>query len=183
MSFAKIAATPLRIALVAAALSLPHAASAQAPAPAAAPAAPAAAAPSDGHMKAATEFAGRIGLDLPISEILNEMRGQLVRTYTTTRPEIAKDLDTVLNGLVPEIAKQKDDILKAGSQIIAARFTEAELGELNTFFKSAIGQKYQKEQPQVFSEFLIRVQAWNQTMANTVITRVREEMKKKGHNL
>lgn len=155
---------------------------AQTAAPAPAPA-PAAVALSASHAKAAREVAAVMGLELPITEILNETRAQLVRTYATTRPEISKDLETVLNALVPEIAQQKDDIIQQATQIIGNTFTENELNEMNKFFTSPVGIKYQKEQPAVFQAYVARVQVWQQSLANTIITRVREEMKKKGHTL
>ncbi|MGL4324836.1 MAG: hypothetical protein ACRCTD_12435, partial [Beijerinckiaceae bacterium] len=112
-------ARTIRAALTAAIL-IAGPALAQAPAPAAtpAPAAPAAAAPTEAHLKVARDFTSTLGLDLPISEILNETRGQLIRTYTTTRPEIAKDLEAVLNGLLPEIAQKKEEILTSAVQIV-----------------------------------------------------------------
>lgn len=149
----------------------------------AAPPAPAAAALSPSHAKAARDMAAVMGLELPIAEILNETRAQLIRTYATTRPELGKDLEAVLNGLIPEIAQKKDEIVQQAVQVVGSAFTEAELTELTKFFTSPVGVKYQKEQPAVFQAYVARVQAWQQSMATTIIARVREEMKKKGHTL
>lgn len=181
MNFARIARAIVAAGIFAAASPV----LAQAPAPAA-PAAPAAAAPmavTASHAKAARDLAVVMGLELPIVEILNETRSQLLRTYTTTRPEIAKDMEAVLNALVPEVAKEKEDVIAKAVQIVSAEFTEPELGELNKFFASPVGTKYLKEQPAIFQKYFLQVQTWQRALGDKIIARVREEMKKKGHTL
>ena len=55
--------------------------------------------------------------------------------------------------------------------------------ELSKFFNSPLGVKYQAQQPLVFQQYMVKVQDWQRGLATVIITRVREEMKKKGHNL
>ncbi len=98
-------------------------------------------------------------------------------------PNLQKDLNDVAAALrtqlAPRTAELKDEIAK----IYAARFTEAELKDALTFFKSPIGQKLLLEEPRFVEASLTRAQDWANRLSEDVMGRIRAEMKKKGHNL
>ncbi|MBN9063251.1 MAG: DUF2059 domain-containing protein [Rhizobiales bacterium] len=152
-----------------------------APAPAA-PAAPAAEI-SPAHLAAARQLATRLRMDEPIVIILDEMRAQVIATFTTTRPEIKKDLESVLLAMNPQIAARREEILNTGARDLAVRFSQSEIGELLTFFNTPLGGKYLTLQPQAFTEYSTQVQQWISGLNDFVVTTVRAEMKKKGHDL
>ena len=52
-----------------------------------------------------------------------------------------------------------------------------------TFYKSPVGQKTLKEQPLVIESSMKFAQDWANTLTDVVIAKMRDELKKKGHNL
>ena len=51
------------------------------------------------------------------------------------------------------------------------------------FFKSDAGQQYVKMQPLVIDKMMQNLDIWNRQMSEDLMSRVREEMRKKGHSL
>ena len=69
------------------------------------------------------------------------------------------------------------------AKFYAQRFTEAELKELVTFYKSPLGKKMVAQEPQALDDTFSYVQQWAPRVGEDVMNRFRAEMKKKGHNL
>lgn len=106
-----------------------------------------------------------------------------IRQGAVTRPELTKDLDTVLASLEPEMEMQKQAMIDTASRIYASRLSEAELGEIAAFFRSPAGKRYVETQPQVLDDLVGAMQTWTQDVSEYVMVRVRAEMAKKGHQL
>jgi hypothetical protein len=98
-------------------------------------------------------------------------------------PNLQKDLNdtaaTLRTQLAPRSAELKEEIAK----LYAARFTEAELKESLTFFKSPLGKKLLAEEPRFIEASLGRAQDWSNRLSEEVISKIRADMKKKGFNL
>jgi hypothetical protein len=105
-----------------------------------------------------------------------------IRQLYVTRPEIQKDLDSVLEQIKPEIEKKKEDLITAAARTMASHLSEADLGQIDTFFKSQAGQRYVAAQPLVLDDIFNDMRQWTSQTADFVLARVREEMKKKGHS-
>lgn len=178
--------------LVAAAPTIGHA-QAQKPAapakPGAKPAAPAPAAPAaqqpsytPNHLKLAREVTLSSGIARSFDSILPAF-GQQIKQAAITRPDLTKDLDEVLTGLGPEMEMQKQLMIETAAKIYASRLTEAELTEIVAFFHSPSGKRYVETQPQVLDEIVQAMQTWTQGVSEYMMTRVRAEMGKRGHEL
>jgi hypothetical protein len=105
-----------------------------------------------------------------------------IRQLYVTRPEIQKDLDTVLEQIRPEIEKRKDELITAAARTVATHLNEADLTQIDAFFKSQAGQRYVAAQPLVLDDIFNEMRQWTSQTADFALARVREEMKKKGHN-
>jgi uncharacterized protein len=155
---------------------------AQQPAPA--PAAPrnAAIAPAPSHLALAREVAMASGitrsLDVIAPQLYERMREQIV-----ARPELTKDMNEVLQSLLPEMELQKQRAINAIAAIYARQLSEAELKDVMTFFRSPSGKKYVDTQPVVLDDLVREMQDWSQEVAEYIQVRVRAEMKKRGHQL
>jgi len=79
----------------------------------------------------------------------------------------------------PDVATVLDQMARA----YATRFTEQELKDLLVFYKTPLGQKFTREEPNAIEDGLKRAQQWADTFAETVMARMRSEMQKKGHPL
>ena len=102
---------------------------------------------------------------------------------TGTRPELTKDLDTVLASLEPEMELQKQAMIETAARIYASRLSEAELNEIATFFRSPAGKRYVGTQPQILDQMVQAMQGWTQEVSQYVMIRVRAEMGKRGHQM
>jgi len=100
-----------------------------------------------------------------------------------TNPQLSKDLNDVSTQLRAEYAPRSAELVNEAARQYASRFSDAELKELVTFFKSPLGQKMLVQEPQVLDATFTFVQQWGPRVAEEVMSRFRAEMKKKGHNL
>ena len=117
--------------------------------------------------------------DIAVPQMLDSIGTRV----TQTRPDLIKDLNVVMEQIKPEFDKRVDALLDQGARAYAKRFSEDELKQIAAFFKSAAGVKYVASQPAILNDLFVSFQAWQQQMSGDMMARVREEMKKKGHEL
>jgi hypothetical protein len=172
----------LRAAMIAATLGLAAPAFAQTIPAAPAPAAPAVAI-GPGHLQAARDVVMGSGIVRSFEAIPQQFAEEARQTFSTTRPEIMKDLNEVLKGLEGEFNTQRDQMVTTAARVFAARLSEAELKEIAAFFKSAAGKRYVEIQPQMLDDMFNEMQTWTQRLSDMMITRIRTEMKKRGHEI
>jgi uncharacterized protein len=109
--------------------------------------------------------------------------GEQIRQSLITRPEVKKDLDEVLTGLKSHNETLREEIMITTAKIYARTFSLAELKEIAAFFKSSAGKNYVEKQPVILDQLFAQMQTWSQKSSESVMLKVREEMKKRGHNL
>jgi hypothetical protein len=98
-------------------------------------------------------------------------------------PTSAKDLEAVSNQLAAEFGPRKAEVQMEIARAYAGRFTEQELKEILAFYKTPLGKKLVNEEPKGVDDATSRVDAWASKYAEEVLTKMRAEMKKRGHNL
>ena len=98
-------------------------------------------------------------------------------------PTSAKDLEEVSRKLAAEFAPKKAEVQLEIARAYAGRFTEQELKEILAFYKTPLGKKLVTEEPKGVDDATSRVDAWAAKYAEEVMTKMRAEMKKLGHNL
>jgi len=139
--------------------------------------------PSPAALAAARELMEIKGVKGLVEPVVIGVVQQTTGTILQTNPGLSKDLDEVGNQLraeyQPRIAEMTNEIVK----LYAARFTEQELKEAIAFYKSPTGKKILIEEPKILDESYARIQQWANRLQDEVTTRVRVEMKKRGHNL
>jgi uncharacterized protein len=148
--------------------------------PAAAPAAPAAAPPSPAAVTAAGDILGDIGIKQTIALIVPGMMTELERNVTNTRPEIKESLRETLKGIQPEFDKSAQAIFGQAAVLLASQMSEKEIQDVAAFFGSPSGKKYLTVEPVFFQKFTAIAEPWRQQMSVDILTRARQEMKKKG---
>lgn len=104
-------------------------------------------------------------------------------SFLPTNPNLSRELNDVATGLHKELDGRSKDAIDRMAVVYAARFTEQELKDVLAFYKSPVGQKYLTEEPVAIDEALKDAQQWADAFADTVMTRFRSEMQKKGHPL
>lgn len=165
----------LRNLALSAALLVPGVAIAQTPAPTAQV--------SSTHLGAAREVVTLSGITRSFDAIVPQFAEQVKQTFGTTRPELNADLEQVLTAIKPEMEDRKSEMVALAANTFAQRLTEAELTDIAAFFKSPSGRRYVEMQPQILDEMFAEMQGWTQRLSEFIITRVRAEMKKKGHSI
>jgi hypothetical protein len=138
--------------------------------------------PSASHLALARDVALASGITQSFENILTSFPDRL-RQSTVTRPEIAKDMNEVLDALKPEMELQKQQMVNAAARIYASVMSEGELKEIAAFFKGAAGSKYLSSQPVIIERMVTEMQPWAQQVAEYVMVRVRAELGKRGHQL
>jgi uncharacterized protein len=117
--------------------------------------------------------------DPVVTGVVEQTKGALLQT----NPQLSKDLTDVGNQLSKEFAPRRAELTDAAAKAYAARFTEQELKDVVTFYKSPAGKKMLAQEPLVLDETFGFIQQWQGRFSEEVMNRFRAEMKKKGHNL
>ncbi len=169
----RLAATSLALALAASPVL------AQQPAP---PAQAPAAQPSANQLALAREVAIGSGMTRSFDAMAEPLLAQL-QQMNVTRPEIQQDLTQVVEMLRPEVELQKQQMVNTAARIFAERFTESELKDIATFYKSPTGAKFVEQQPLVLDDIVRELANWTQNVSEYIMIRARAEMSKKGHQL
>lgn len=139
------------------------------------------AAPS--HLAAAEELVAASGLAASFLQIVPSLMGQINANISQTRPEIAADLKATLDQLAPEFGQYPQEMMTSAARIYTAVMTEQQCKDALAFFKSPTGKRFVDVQPTIIGNMGPILQNWRQRISVTMMDRVREEMKKKGHEI
>lgn len=138
--------------------------------------------PPAAQLAAARDVVAASGMARSFTPMVPQLVEQIVPIMTRTRPELVKDLAAVVDQLRPEFIKDGDQMIDIAAHIYARQMSEQELKDAAAFFNSPVGKRYVAVQPQMLDELVVAMQSWTQSMSNTMMVRVRQEMIKKGHN-
>ena len=95
----------------------------------------------------------------------------------------AKDLNEVTAIEEKKYAPRVSELVDATARIYASQFTEQELRQLLTFYQSPVGQKALSVEPKVLDQAMANAGNWGDNLSQEVIASMREEMKKRGHDM
>jgi len=95
----------------------------------------------------------------------------------------AKDLNEVAANLKKEYAPRASELVDASARIYASHFTETELRQILAFYQSPLGRKMIVEEPKALDESMANAGNWGNNFSEEVIAKMRDEMKKRGHDL
>ena len=94
-----------------------------------------------------------------------------------------KDLGEVAVIVAKNMAGREKEIGDQMALIYANAFTEQELKDLETFYKSPLGQKLLSTEPQAIQLSMSYMNQWAQIFAETVNAAFRAEMRKRGKEI
>ena len=97
-------------------------------------------------------------------------------------PNLAKDINDVEQLMRKEGAARREELHKEIALGYASAFTEQELKDMIAFYQTPLGKKIIEQEPKAGEESTKRAQVWIDKYAETVITKMRAEMRKRGHN-
>lgn len=123
----------------------------------------------------------------PFNQILPNVMRQVSNALTSTNIDIQADpakrtaLEESLRDIERGFEAERDQLLAGMALLYAARFNEAELRQMIEFFRSPVGQKYVQTTPLIAQEAINSANQWAQRVGQAAFTRVREEMRRRGH--
>ncbi len=115
--------------------------------------------------------------DPVVRGVVEQAKNVLLRT----NPMVSKDLNEVTTKLHAEYAPKINELREIVARAYASRFTEQELKDALTFYKTPLGKKLIQQEPQILEQTMKDAQTWGDRLSQEVMNRMRAEMKKKGH--
>ncbi len=94
-----------------------------------------------------------------------------------------KDLNEVAVIVAQGFAGREKEIGEGMAKVYADAFTEQELKDLVTFYKSPLGQKLLVAEPQAIQSSIAYMRQWAQAFTQTVNAQFRAEMHKRGKDI
>jgi hypothetical protein len=94
-----------------------------------------------------------------------------------------KDLNEVAPIVEQQLAGRQNEIGDGMAQIYAGEFTEQELKDLVTFYKSPLGKKLIEAEPRAIGLSMAFMNSWAQNFSETVMGNFRAEMRKRGKEI
>ena len=94
-----------------------------------------------------------------------------------------KDLNEVAVIVAQGLAGREKEIGEGMAKVYANEFTEQELKDLVTFYKSPLGQKLLASEPRAIQFSMSYMNQWAQQFAETVNAQFRAEMRKRGKEI
>ncbi|MBS9478126.1 DUF2059 domain-containing protein [Ancylobacter radicis] len=142
-----------------------------------------AAEPSAAQIKLANELLIANGEASSFDALIPGIIEQAAGSFVQANPDLIRDLRDVAKQLVPEYEKRRSEIVQILARTYAQQFSEAELSELLTFYRSAVGKKLVERRQQLLDDGLRGIQSWSAKFSKEMETRVRDEMKKRGFTI
>jgi uncharacterized protein len=148
-------------------------ASAQQPQAAAKPASPAAVA-------AAREILNMKNVGAMYAKAVPNVVQRTKDTLLQSNLNYQKDLDEVAVIVAQKFAGREQEVGAGIANIYAGEFTEQELKDLVSFYKSPLGQKLLAAEPKTVQMSMAYMNQWAQSFADAVSAEFRAEMRKRG---
>ena len=153
------------------------------PAMAQQPAAPAAKPASPAAIAAAKEILAMKNASQMYANAVPNIVAQTKDSLLQANLNYQKDLNEVAIIVAQSLAGREKEIGEGMAQVYAAEFTEQELKDLVTFYKSPLGQKLLLSEPRAIQFSMACLQSWSQNFGEAANAQFRAEMRKRGKQI
>jgi uncharacterized protein len=153
------------------------------PAMAQQPAAPAAKPASPAAIAAAKEILAMKNASQMYQNAVPNIVAQTKDSLLQANLNYQKDLNEVAIIVAQSLAGREKEIGEGMAQVYAGEFTEQELKDLVTFYKSPLGQKLLASEPKAIQLSMSYMNQWAQNFAEIVNAQFRAEMRKRGKQI
>jgi Uncharacterized protein conserved in bacteria len=114
--------------------------------------------------------------------ILPVVAEQAKALFQRSNPSAVQDIEEVVTAVALELAKRRPELQKELERVWAARLTEPELKEVTAFYSSPTGKKFGQLMPAIVQDSVRVAGIWRDGLSTEIVTRSREELKKRGYN-
>jgi hypothetical protein len=139
--------------------------------------------PSAAALATAKELITVAGATTLFTPLIAGVVEQAKNLYLQQDPGLAKDLNEIAaqlrNDLQPRFAELTDEV----ARLYATNFTDQELKDILTFYKTSSGKKLLNEQPKLVDSSMKFAQEWANKLSDQVVVKMRDELKRRGHAL
>lgn len=139
--------------------------------------------PSPNAILLAKQIVQLKGVDGMMNPIARGVVEKVKASVMQTNFMFQKDINEISVQLHKEFDGRSAELVDHTAQLYASRFTEPELKQILTFYQSPIGQKMIAEEPKVIDQSLQEAETWADKLSGDIMSRMREEMKKRGHDI
>lgn len=139
--------------------------------------------PNAAQLQVAREIVEASGAARAFDPVIPGILQQAVNVFVPQNPDLQKPLLESAQMIAPTFEKRRSEIIDIVARVYASKFTEAEMKELLVFYRSTVGKKFVAEQSAVLQESFRRTQEWSVKISEQIVSALRAEMKKRGHNI
>ena len=100
-----------------------------------------------------------------------------------SNPNLSRDIEQVATKLISDQQGRRVELQQSLAISYAQHFTEQELREAIAFYRTPLGKKLVSEEPKAMEETMKAADIWSKKFADEVVAKLREEMRKRGHNV
>jgi hypothetical protein len=100
-----------------------------------------------------------------------------------SNPNLSRDIEQVATKLISDLQGRRVELQHSLAISYAQHFTEQELRDAIAFYRTPLGKKLVSEEPKAMEETMKAADAWSKKFADEVVAKLREEMRKRGHNV
>ena len=138
---------------------------------------------SPGAKDAATEILKFKGASALYANIIPNLVLQTKETLLAANLNFQKDLTEVATIVNQSLQGREKEVGEGMAQVFCNEFSEQELKDLVTFYKSPLGQKLLMSEPRAIQFSMAYLNGWAQSFAETVNGQFRAEMRKRGKQI
>ena len=114
-----------------------------------------------------------------VPNLVEQTKEQLVQNNLNYQ----KDLNEVSLIVAQKLAGREKEIGEGMAKVYADAFSEQELKDLVTFYKSPLGQKLLTAEPEAIQASIAYMRQWGQAFSQVVTAQFRAEMHKRGKDI
>jgi uncharacterized protein len=139
--------------------------------------------PSPAALLIAKQIVQLKGISVMMDPIARGVVEKVKSTVLQTNFMFQKDINEITLQLHKEFDGRSSELVDVTARVYASHFTEPELKQILAFYQTPLGQKMIAEEPKVLDESLQQANGWTDNLSIDIMSRMREEMKKRGHDI
>jgi len=139
--------------------------------------------PTPAALASAKELITITGATTLFSPLIAGVVEQAKVLYLQQNPALSKDLNEIAAQMRTDLQPRFSELTDEVARQYAINFTEPELKDILAFYKTTAGKKLLAAQPKIVDSSMKFAQDWANTLSDQVISKMRDELKKRGHAL
>lgn len=139
--------------------------------------------PSAASMLVAKQLITVTGATTLFNPLIAGVVEQAKLLYLQQNPGLAKDLNEIAAKMRKDLQPRFAEVTNQIAKLYATHFTEQELKAILAFYRSPAGKKMLVQQPIVVDASMKFAQDWANKLSEQVTAKMRDELRKRGHDL